>query len=235
MSFWFGRAVTYRLTLQLAHPSLSPTHFPSHPKKLRDEPDFEWSRTEWTARWVRFWSNLLRQRLHFRLWLWISPLRYVCTIEVILNSWMVDFVLWLCEQFCEFDFDSERSARSTFPELINFRIARLNNFRRVFGVIAPIFFEHDIAKPETKVVFLFLNWDFVLTVLFVLHSTLDTERFYELRSFRLFLFHYHSLISLLTKGTWLCVSNIRRFQVYLQSLVKEKLSSLRFSRLRNLR
>ncbi|KGN47414.1 uncharacterized protein LOC101211619 isoform X1 [Cucumis sativus] len=45
---------------------------------------------------------------------------------------------------------SERSARSTFPELINFRIARLNNFRRVFGVIAPIFFEHDIAKPETK-------------------------------------------------------------------------------------
>ncbi|KAL0538010.1 hypothetical protein IC582_027004 [Cucumis melo] len=45
---------------------------------------------------------------------------------------------------------SGMSARSTFPELINFRIARLNNIRRVFGIIAPIFFEHGIAKPETK-------------------------------------------------------------------------------------
>ncbi|KAG6575087.1 hypothetical protein SDJN02_23825 [Cucurbita argyrosperma subsp. argyrosperma] len=45
---------------------------------------------------------------------------------------------------------SERSARSTFPELINFRVARLNGFRRVFGNVAPIFFERGIAKPETK-------------------------------------------------------------------------------------
>ncbi|KAM5568895.1 hypothetical protein ABKV19_016424 [Rosa sericea] len=45
---------------------------------------------------------------------------------------------------------SERSARSTFPELINFRVARLNGFRRVFAHMAPIFFERGIAKPETK-------------------------------------------------------------------------------------
>ncbi|KAM6545091.1 hypothetical protein CsatB_025827 [Cannabis sativa] len=45
---------------------------------------------------------------------------------------------------------SERSARSTFPDLINFRVARLNGFRRVFAHVAPIFFERGIAKPETK-------------------------------------------------------------------------------------
>ncbi|KAG6398622.1 hypothetical protein SASPL_140089 [Salvia splendens] len=50
---------------------------------------------------------------------------------------------------------AERSARSTFPDLINFRIAKLNGFRRVFAHAAPIFFERGIAKPETKVVFLF--------------------------------------------------------------------------------
>lgn len=45
----------------------------------------------------------------------------------------------------------ERSARSTFPELSNFRLARLNGFRRVFAHVTPIFFERGIAKPETKV------------------------------------------------------------------------------------
>lgn len=45
---------------------------------------------------------------------------------------------------------SERSARSTFPELMNFRVARLKGFRRVFAHVAPIFFERGIAKPETK-------------------------------------------------------------------------------------
>ncbi|GER56906.1 replicase polyprotein 1a [Striga asiatica] len=45
---------------------------------------------------------------------------------------------------------SERSARSTFPDLINFRVAKLNGFRRVFSHVAPIFFERGIAKPETK-------------------------------------------------------------------------------------
>ncbi|PNY14838.1 hypothetical protein L195_g011525 [Trifolium pratense] len=44
---------------------------------------------------------------------------------------------------------SERSARSTFPDLINFRIAKLNHFRRVFAHVAPVFFERGIAKPET--------------------------------------------------------------------------------------
>ncbi|KAJ7980313.1 Butirosin biosynthesis [Quillaja saponaria] len=45
---------------------------------------------------------------------------------------------------------SERSSRSTFPDLLNFRVARLNGFRRVFAHAAPIFFERGIAKPETK-------------------------------------------------------------------------------------
>ncbi|KAL9240271.1 hypothetical protein vseg_014511 [Gypsophila vaccaria] len=45
---------------------------------------------------------------------------------------------------------SERSALSTFPNLINFRLARLKGFRRVFAHVAPIFFERGIAKPETK-------------------------------------------------------------------------------------
>ncbi|KAL8263983.1 hypothetical protein R6Q59_022113 [Mikania micrantha] len=45
---------------------------------------------------------------------------------------------------------SEQSARSTFPDLVNFRVAKLNGFRRVFAHVAPIFFERGIAKPETK-------------------------------------------------------------------------------------
>ncbi|KAH7842637.1 hypothetical protein Vadar_007591 [Vaccinium darrowii] len=45
---------------------------------------------------------------------------------------------------------SERSARSTFPDLVDFRVARLNGFRRVFAHAAPIFFERGIANPETK-------------------------------------------------------------------------------------
>ncbi|ESR32728.1 hypothetical protein CICLE_v10005508mg [Citrus x clementina] len=45
---------------------------------------------------------------------------------------------------------SENSARSTFPNLINFRVAKLHGFRRVFAHVAPIFFERGIAKPKTK-------------------------------------------------------------------------------------
>ncbi|CAL1397310.1 unnamed protein product [Linum trigynum] len=45
---------------------------------------------------------------------------------------------------------SERSARSTFPNLTNFRVARLNGFRRVFAHVAPIFFERGIANSQTK-------------------------------------------------------------------------------------
>ncbi|XP_058212547.1 uncharacterized protein LOC131324560 isoform X3 [Rhododendron vialii] len=45
---------------------------------------------------------------------------------------------------------SERSARSTFPDLVDFRVARLNGFQRVFAHTAPIFFERGIANPETK-------------------------------------------------------------------------------------
>ncbi|KAJ3696369.1 hypothetical protein LUZ61_000074 [Rhynchospora tenuis] len=44
---------------------------------------------------------------------------------------------------------SERSARSTFPHLLNFRLAQLPHFRRVFAHVAPIFFERAIANPLT--------------------------------------------------------------------------------------
>ncbi|KAF8394608.1 hypothetical protein HHK36_020822 [Tetracentron sinense] len=44
---------------------------------------------------------------------------------------------------------SETSARSTFPDLINFRVARLSGFRRVFAHVAPIFFQRGIANAET--------------------------------------------------------------------------------------
>eukprot|EP01018_Ginkgo_biloba_P001430 Gb_31415 [translate_table: standard] len=45
---------------------------------------------------------------------------------------------------------SERSARSTFPDLQNFRVAVLRGFRRVFAHTAPVFFERGIANMETK-------------------------------------------------------------------------------------
>ncbi|AQK93026.1 uncharacterized protein [Zea mays] len=45
---------------------------------------------------------------------------------------------------------SERSARSTFPELEGFRVAVLRGFRRVFAHAAPIFFERGIAIEATK-------------------------------------------------------------------------------------
>lgn len=36
---------------------------------------------------------------------------------------------------------SQRSSRFTFPELQNFRLARLRGFRRVFAHITPFFFK----------------------------------------------------------------------------------------------
>ncbi|BBM98375.1 hypothetical protein MPTK1_1g12980 [Marchantia polymorpha subsp. ruderalis] len=45
---------------------------------------------------------------------------------------------------------SERSARYTFPELMNFRVAVLHGFRRVFAHVAPVFLERGIADVETK-------------------------------------------------------------------------------------
>ena len=45
---------------------------------------------------------------------------------------------------------SERSSRMTFPELQNFRLGRVPNYRRVFGHPTSIFFQRGIAKPETK-------------------------------------------------------------------------------------
>lgn len=44
---------------------------------------------------------------------------------------------------------SERSSRMTFPDLKNFRLARLPKYRRVFGHPASIFFQRNIANMET--------------------------------------------------------------------------------------
>ncbi|KAJ9537105.1 hypothetical protein OSB04_029838 [Centaurea solstitialis] len=62
-----------------------------------------------------------------------------------------DGTLSICASVpCSLHHCIKRSARSTFPDLINFRVAKLNGFRRVFAHVAPIFFERGIAKPETK-------------------------------------------------------------------------------------
>lgn len=45
---------------------------------------------------------------------------------------------------------SERSARSTCPNLTNFRVGEIVGFRRVFAHAPPIFFQRDIARLETK-------------------------------------------------------------------------------------
>ena len=45
---------------------------------------------------------------------------------------------------------SETSARSTFPELENFRLGRIDGFRRVFAHACAIFFDRGIARMETK-------------------------------------------------------------------------------------
>ncbi|XP_072983262.1 uncharacterized protein [Typha latifolia] len=44
---------------------------------------------------------------------------------------------------------SEKSSRSTFPDLKNFRVGVLRGFRRVFAHVAPIFFDRGIANEET--------------------------------------------------------------------------------------
>lgn len=46
---------------------------------------------------------------------------------------------------------TEKSARYTFPNLLNFRVAVLPGFRRVFAHVAPVFLERGIANVVTKV------------------------------------------------------------------------------------
>ena len=46
---------------------------------------------------------------------------------------------------------SERSSRTTFPDLKNFRLGRVSSgYRRVFGHPASIFFERGLANVPTK-------------------------------------------------------------------------------------
>lgn len=44
---------------------------------------------------------------------------------------------------------SETSSRTTFPDLVNFRLARIRGYRRVFSHPANIFFERNIADMST--------------------------------------------------------------------------------------
>lgn len=44
---------------------------------------------------------------------------------------------------------SERSSRMTFPELENFRLGRIPNYRRVFGHATSLFFKKGIANRDT--------------------------------------------------------------------------------------
>lgn len=44
---------------------------------------------------------------------------------------------------------SESSSRLTFPDLQNFRLARVPHYRRVFGHVASIFFQRNIARKDT--------------------------------------------------------------------------------------
>ena len=45
---------------------------------------------------------------------------------------------------------SEKSARTTFPDLENFAVAQIRGYRRVFAHRAPIFYERGIANRETR-------------------------------------------------------------------------------------
>ncbi|KAJ4722108.1 Butirosin biosynthesis [Melia azedarach] len=71
---------------------------------------------------------------------------------------------------------SERSARTTFPYLINYRVAKLPGFRRVFAAVAPIFFERGIANLETKIP-AFIKREHEFRFLAVLPESLDGKPF----------------------------------------------------------
>ena len=45
---------------------------------------------------------------------------------------------------------SESSARSTFPDLRNFRAGKVRGYRRIFAHTASVFFQRGIARPETR-------------------------------------------------------------------------------------
>ena len=45
---------------------------------------------------------------------------------------------------------SQKSAKTTFPHLHDFRLGKVQNYRRVFGHPASIFFQRGIANFETK-------------------------------------------------------------------------------------
>ncbi len=44
---------------------------------------------------------------------------------------------------------SECSARSTFPDLRNFRVGKVKGYRRIFAHTASVFFQRGIARPKT--------------------------------------------------------------------------------------
>ncbi|KAJ4783386.1 hypothetical protein LUZ62_034632 [Rhynchospora pubera] len=95
-------------------------------------------------------SSLLRLRLRLRPMAHSAPsvdeLNSIADFERIASSESEDAYISICGFGSLL---SERSARSTFPHLINFRLAQLRGFRRVFAHVAPIFFDRGIANPHT--------------------------------------------------------------------------------------
>ncbi|XP_027330217.1 uncharacterized protein LOC113846317 [Abrus precatorius] len=45
---------------------------------------------------------------------------------------------------------STKSAKTTFPHLVNFQIAKLTGFRRVFNAVGGFFFIHGVANIKTE-------------------------------------------------------------------------------------
>lgn len=58
----------------------------------------------------------------------------------------------MCFVLVIFRWKEVKSALYTFPNLRNFRVGVLRDFRRVFAHVAPVFLERGIANVETKVI-----------------------------------------------------------------------------------
>nr|KYP58134.1 hypothetical protein KK1_004425 [Cajanus cajan] len=77
---------------------------------------------------------------------------------------------------------SETSARSTFPDLLNFRNARLTGFRRLFTAVGGLFFRNGVANIKTQDSL--LNGEIIVVTVFEIKKTeipafIEREREYR--------------------------------------------------------
>jgi len=77
---------------------------------------------------------------------------------------------------------SEKSARSTFPSLQNFRQGMVRGYRRIFAHTASVFFVRKIARPETGEISSLsceeCPGEEIIVTLFEIHSTPESRRAY---------------------------------------------------------